>query len=116
MRISLRLVRPDGAVVAGFPAEGPRDRLFELQRTLALQLAEFIRGSSLSASDRTRLTRRPTTNLDAFDAYSTGRALLEGQDIAGNVVRAIEAFERATALDRNFALAYAALGEAAWAQ
>ncbi len=116
MRISLRLVRPDGAVVAGFPAEGPRDRLFDLQRTLALQVAEFIRGSGLTAADRTRLARRPTTNLDAFDAYSTGRALLERQDVPGNVQRAIEAFERATALDRNFALAYAALGEAAWAQ
>jgi len=116
MRISLRLVRPDGAVVAGFPAEGPRDRLFDLQRTLAQQVAKFIRGSSLSESDRPRLARRPTTNLDAFDAYSTGRALLERQDVAGNVLHAIEAFERATTLDRNFALAYAALGEAAWAQ
>ncbi len=116
MRISLRLMSPDGAVVAGFPAEGPRDRLFDLQRTLALQVAEFVRGSGLSADDRTRLARRPTTNLDAFDAYSTGRALLEREDVAGNVQKAIDAFERATTIDRNFALAYAGLGEAAWAQ
>jgi tetratricopeptide (TPR) repeat protein len=80
-----------------------------------LQVAEFIRGSGLSAADRTRLARRPTTNLDAFDAYSTGRALLDRQDVAGNVPKAIEAFERATQLDRSFALAFAALGEAAWA-
>ena len=116
MRISLRLMRPDGAVVAGFPAEGPRDRLFDLQRTLAQQIAEFVRGTGLSVADRTRLARRPTTNLDAFDAYSSGRALLERQDVAGNVLRAIESFERATTLDRSFAQAHAALGEAAWAQ
>ena len=91
MRISLRLVRPDGAVVAGFPAEGPRDRLFDLQRTLALQVAEFVRGTGLSASDRTRLARRPTTNLDAFDALQhRPRPARAAGRRAGNVLRAIE--------------------------
>ena len=116
LRINLRLVRPDGAVVAGRSAEGPRTDLFRLQRGLAVQIAEFVRGQGLSAAERARLARRPTTSLSAFDAYSRGRALLERPDVPGNLDRAISEFQKAADLDPSFAPARAALSEAAWTQ
>jgi serine/threonine protein kinase/tetratricopeptide (TPR) repeat protein len=51
---------------------------------------------------------------DAYSAYLEGRGLLARYDIPGNIDKAIAAFQRATAQDAKFALAYAGLGEAYW--
>jgi tetratricopeptide (TPR) repeat protein/TolB-like protein len=114
LRISLQVVRPDGAVATGKSVEGPREDLFALQRQLAVQVAEFVRGEALSGAERTRLARRPTTSVAAFEAYSRGRVLLERPDVPGNVDAALAEFERALDLDPKFAMAQAAVSEAAW--
>ena len=52
----------------------------------------------------------------ALDLYQKGEALLERRDRKANLDRAVETFSNAVQLDPNFALAYAALGEAHWYQ
>ena len=70
----------------------------------------------LSPDELARMRKLPTTSPEALQAYAEGRAFLDGYDVAGNVDRAIELFNRATALDPHFAIAFAALGEALWHQ
>ena len=50
----------------------------------------------------------------AYTAYLEGRGLLARYDVRGNIDKAIAAFQRATAQDTNYALAFAGLGEAYW--
>ncbi|MBN8734163.1 MAG: tetratricopeptide repeat protein, partial [Acidobacteria bacterium] len=47
-------------------------------------------------------------------AYLKGRGLLARYDVAGNLDQAIAQLEHAVALDPNYTLAHAALGEACW--
>lgn len=53
-----------------------------------------------------------TSNLDAYELYLQGRSHLTRSATALNHRAAINAFKRAIALDRNFASAYAFLGDA----
>jgi eukaryotic-like serine/threonine-protein kinase len=50
----------------------------------------------------------------AYSSYLQGRGYLQNYDKAENLDSAIAAFERALALDPNYALAYAGLGQARW--
>ena len=58
--------------------------------------------------------RPPTENLEAYDYYLRGYYLFrKGSGTDRNLIdSSIVAFEKATSLDRGFALAYAALGKA----
>ena len=50
----------------------------------------------------------------AYNSYLQGRGYLQNYDKPENLDSAIGAFERALALDPNYALAYAGLGQAHW--
>lgn len=50
----------------------------------------------------------------AYSSYLQGRGYLQNYDKTENLDSAIGAFERALALDPNYALAYAGLGQAQW--
>jgi tetratricopeptide (TPR) repeat protein/predicted Ser/Thr protein kinase len=50
----------------------------------------------------------------AYDFYLQGRGYLQNYDREENLDKAIQIFQRALALDKNYALAYAGLGEAYW--
>jgi len=50
----------------------------------------------------------------AYDYYLQGRGYLQNYDRAENLDNAIQVFQRALALDKNYALAYAGLGDAYW--
>lgn len=54
----------------------------------------------------------PKQDAGAYAAYLEGRGLMARFDKSGNLDRAIESFKKAVAQDQNFALGYAALGEA----
>lgn len=110
---SVKLLRPDGRVVASNDYEGAKGELFALQRKAANDLITAL-GVTLTPAERQQIDRRPTANVDAYTDYSTGRALLDRFDIPGNIVKAVSAFERATSQDPNFAGAHAGLGEAYW--
>jgi tetratricopeptide (TPR) repeat protein len=113
LRISLSLVRGDASVAWAQTVEGPFASIFDLQTRLASALGQAL-SAQLSAADRARLAREPTTNAAALAAYWRGRALLERRDLAGNLEAAIASFEEATRLDPRYAVAHAARGEALW--
>jgi len=50
----------------------------------------------------------------AYDYYLQGRGYLQNYDREENLESAIQVFQRALALDKNYALAYAGVGEAYW--
>lgn len=115
LKLTVRLVRPDGSIAWAGSYEGSTADLFAIQR----QLAEGLSGAlelRLTQADRRKLERQPTTNVDAFADYAQGRTFLERLDVPGNLDRAVALFSAAAAKDRSFALAHAGLGEAYWAR
>ena len=65
---------------------------------------------------RDMLTSHGTQVARAYDYYLRGRGYLQDYERAENLDSAIEVFERALTLDRDYALAYAGLGDAYWAK
>jgi eukaryotic-like serine/threonine-protein kinase len=94
------------------PFEAPLTDVFRVQAEVAGRVAEAL-GLALGASERERLVERPTENLAAYDAF------LKGEEATGGLAldlaayrRAIDYYQRAVALDSNFALAWARLSRA----
>ena len=63
---------------------------------------------------REALENHGTQVAGAYDYYLQGRGYLQNYDRVENLDSAIQVFERALALDPNYALAYAGLGDAYW--
>ena len=102
-----------GRVIWGSQYRGDAADLFSIQDAVCESVAEALK-LSISSEVRDQIARPATTNLDAFEFYSKGRAFLDRHEVVENVDFAIQMFEEALKLDRNFALAYAGLGEAYW--
>ena len=113
-RVSLQLVRTsDGAVAWGRTLDVSRNDLLALQDTVAEQIVTAL-SLELTNSERERLRRRYTDNTDAYALYVKGRALLLNYTEA-NMLQAVESFDRALAVDQQYALARAGLATAcAW--
>jgi len=93
---------------------GDVGRLFELHKTVTDAVALALQRQGVIAANTTLEVPPPTTNPDAFADYAQARVFLERPDVTGSLDHAIEVLERAIKRDGNFALAYAALGEAFW--
>ncbi len=83
--------------------------LFAIETEVAQDIAGKL-GARLTSSERTRLARPPTSNPEAYDFYLRGvdyfqRSTWHVEDDK----LAVEAFEKATAADPEFALAHARL-------
>ncbi len=102
-----------GHVIWGSQYRGDAADLFSIHDTVCESVAEALK-LSISREVRNQIARAATTNLDAFEFYSKGRAFLERYEVAVNVDFAIQMFDESLKLDRDFALAYAGLGEAYW--
>ncbi len=76
----------------------------EIARAIAQTLARTLGGTSV------RRERRGTHSLEAYDLYLRGRFVANQRRKAG-LVRAVECFEQAIALDDGFALAHAGLAD-----
>ena len=113
-RVTLQLVRGSaGEVTWARSYDVVRGSLLTLQDTIAEQVVDALR-VELSAAEREKLRRRYTANAEAYELYLRGRASLVNYTEA-EMKTAIEAFERAIAIDRNYALARAGLSIAsAW--
>jgi serine/threonine protein kinase/cytochrome c-type biogenesis protein CcmH/NrfG len=108
VRISAQLLD----VRSGFPVWAERyDRqledVFEIQDEIARSIAQALR-VTLSPQEEKAIAQKPTENPQAYDY------LLRGRGYARRVTRpdlefAMQMYERAIALDPNFALAYAGL-------
>lgn len=68
----------------------------------------------LGSSERVALAARGTQQPAAYDFYLRGRGYLQEYAKPENIESAIAVFNRALALDRNYGLAYAGLGESYW--
>jgi TolB-like protein len=88
----------------------PLRDVFALQDSVAVQVAEAVRGR-LTGVERARLVAAPPTSSDAYRAYLAGRAAIRARTAAA-AARAIASYHRAIALDSSFAPAFAGLAHA----
>src|SRR5436190_5411760 len=85
------------------------DDIFAVEGEVATAIADQL-NAKLTGSEKESLTIKPTSNPQAYDAYLRGLAFqgrIDGVD--SNIAKSIEAFEEATRLDPEFALAWAQL-------
>jgi tetratricopeptide (TPR) repeat protein len=102
-----------GRVIWGSQYRGDAADLFSIQDAVCESIAEALK-LGISSEVRDQIARPATTNIDAFEFYSRGRAYLERRDVTANIDFGVQMFEEALRLDPDFALAYAGLGEAYW--
>jgi serine/threonine protein kinase/tetratricopeptide (TPR) repeat protein len=112
IRITWSLVNPrTHTQIAANTITGDAGDIFALQDTL---FDEVITKLPL-ATGRGRLQAlagRPETNPAAYDFYLRGRGYLEEYQNLDNIENAIAQFVQSTAVDKNYAPAYAAMGMA----
>ncbi|MCH7780647.1 MAG: protein kinase [Acidobacteria bacterium] len=116
VRINLRLIDVASETqlwTESFDRELSVEQIFSIQSDVAGQVAIALQ-VSLSADERRRIDRLPTTHLEAYDAYVKGLEYLymPGQ-LEVNLLPARDSFEHAIDLDPTFALAHAGLSRAA---
>lgn len=81
--------------------------IFAIQSDVALHIAEALE-AELSPREKTRLNRKPTTNVEAYQLYLQGRHCFNRFTERG-FLQAIELFKRAIDRDADYALAHAML-------
>jgi serine/threonine-protein kinase len=86
----------------------------ESNATAVARAAAALVGVPLDRVALERLNAGSTSRPDAFEAYVKGRGYLQRIDKADSVDRAIDLFTNAIKADPQYALAYAAIGEAFW--
>lgn len=79
--------------------------IFQLQMDVAQNITSEIQ-AVITPAEANRLKKMPTDNVEAYDAYLKGREYLHQETYEG-LQQALGYFEKAVALDPNFALAYA---------
>ncbi|RMG55075.1 MAG: AraC family transcriptional regulator, partial [Bacteroidetes bacterium] len=79
--------------------------IFDLQLTVATQITREIQ-ASITPEEQARMAKIPTDNLDAYDAYLRGLEAINQQSAEG-LTEGLIHFERAIALDPDFAQAHA---------
>jgi len=82
--------------------------IFEIQDEIARAIAERLK-ITLSGAGKKPLVKAGTENVDAYKLYAKGRALLYRR--GGGIRTAVEFFERAVAIDSDYALAWAGLAD-----
>jgi adenylate cyclase len=82
--------------------------IFEIQDEIARSIAERLK-VTLKGREQERLVKAGTNNLEAYQLYVKGRALLYRR--GGAISRAAECFEREVALDPDYALAWAGFAD-----
>jgi serine/threonine-protein kinase len=114
LRVNAKLYRADGQALREIDArsyEGSTDRLFDLQNQLAAGVIATASLGTLAANDKPG-----TSDPVAEQQYGQGRGFLDRADVPGNLKSAIDVLTLAVTRDPSFALAHAALAEAALAQ
>jgi tetratricopeptide (TPR) repeat protein len=109
--ISLELVdaRDDSHIWGSQHARKLGD-LIPLQQLMSREIADQL-SLQPNGDDQHRLSRRHTQNVDAYHDYLKGRYYFNKLTLQG-VEKAIEHLQKAVETDSNYALAYAALGDA----
>ena len=82
--------------------------VFEIQDEIARSIAERLKITFAGKGERL-LVKAGTKNVEAYQLYAKGRALLYRR--GGAVVTAVQCFEQAVAIDSDYALAWAGLAD-----
>lgn len=110
-RINVQLVQAsDNAPLWGKQFNLARQELLDLEDAVAEEVTRALQ-VRISTSERERLNRRYTNNTDAYELNLLGRAQHLRYDKDGTLA-AIDAFQKALALDPEYALAQAGLAMA----
>jgi serine/threonine-protein kinase len=111
IRVTVRLLRvADGRQLWSERFDAPFSTIFSVHDRISSALVGQL-SSKLTEEERARLRRQDTHDPEAYRAYLVGRLHSERVNRDRNL-KAIEYFQRAIALDAEYALAYAALAEA----
>ncbi len=112
IRITWSLVDPrTHAQIAANTVTGTDDDMFGLQDKLVDDVVEKL-PLAVEPGRRQALQGHLDTKPEAYDFYLRGRGYLEDYQSLDNLDNAIAQFERAIAVDKNYAPAYAAMGMA----
>ncbi len=84
--------------------------IFIIQDAISAQVAQALR-LKLTRDERSRLAKRYTDNLAAYQSYVRGNYFWSKRTEEG-IRKAIQYFKQAIDMDTNYALAYAGLGDA----
>lgn len=109
LRITARVVdASSGEALADAKADGLLESVFDLQDRI---VSQFVDRLGDRVTQPTRRHHRETSSLEAYEAFTEGRVCLESLG-ADQVARAIANFERAIALDPQYAAAHVGLANA----
>ena len=110
IRINWSLVNPrTHTQIAANTITGAAGDMFGLQDKLVDDVLEKL-PRAVEPGRRLALQERSNTKPAAYDFYLRGRGYLEDYKVEDNLESAIAEFERAIAVDENYAPAYAAMG------
>ncbi len=114
MRVNVQLIEAgsDRQLWAeAYDRELTAQHVFAIQDSIAKNVAEALR-IELSPAEAQAIAETPTQNLEALDYFHRGRELFNRRGFVLADTEAPRAFERAVALDPQFAQAWAGLSEA----
>ncbi|MEO0366703.1 MAG: tetratricopeptide repeat protein [Pseudomonadota bacterium] len=86
------------------------DNLFSIQNQITREVVTALNGA-LTDSERSAIERQPTDNLEAFELYAQARQEV-AKRTAASLETAIDLFERAIAIDPQYADAYVGIANA----
>jgi tetratricopeptide (TPR) repeat protein len=110
LRVTWSLVDPrTHTQLAANTVTGSAEDVFGLQDNIFDEVMEKL-SLAVEPGRRQALEVRPGTTPAAYDFYLRGRGYLEDYQSQDNLEKAIAEFERAIAIDKNYAPAYAATG------
>lgn len=84
--------------------------VFSIQSKISSEIVKALQ-AKLSAAEHQRISAVPTENMDALEAYFSGKTMVETRS-AESLIEAIEEFRKATDFDPDFSRAWAGLAEA----
>ncbi len=99
----------DGALLWAESFDEPDRDIFAIQDSISEKVATSL-SLQLTTEERTRLRRRYTDNIEAYQLYNKGRFFWNNRS-SDDLRKSIEIFNQAIALDENYALAYSGLAE-----
>ena len=117
LRVNMTLLRAsDGTTMWSRSFSTSFADVFAVEDEIATGVVSELR-SSLSQTERMRLTKHPTTSSEAYEYYLKGVATFgstgtAAADLVGDLEAGIKLLERAVAIDPKFALAYAQIARA----
>jgi len=110
LKVQVSLEKADGTHVWGEEYAGKIPGIFDIQDAILREIAGSLQ-PKMKGPVKSEIRKEHTKNVEAYQLYLKGRYYLEKRT-RDDFQRAIRSFQEATALDPNYALAYAGLADA----